>query len=234
MTNVELNWEDPLPSYAIAKNRKNIQHVVCVGIGTPLLGDRWVTELARKDVKDQNHADIRTRCNDFAGYKVTSCVIFVRFVSVNKLWGKGLRSGLEKVLPTFRPKFPPVPRLAQPIGSHEEKIWTTEKLLQVLKRTFQKKMWGQVHSSDKKSNGEASFMDSQCVSACRALDVPRRELERRHLCRFIALAAPSSCNTRLHMLHVSKSRNNNNNSLLQAPPGDQIAHVAHLQRQQQQ
>ena len=55
------------------------------GIGTPLLGDRWVTELARKDVKDQNHADIRTRCNDFAGYKVTSCVIFVRFVSVNKL-----------------------------------------------------------------------------------------------------------------------------------------------------
>ena len=36
------------------------------------------------------------------------------------------------------------------------------------------------------------------------------------------------------MLHISKSRNNNNNSLLHAPPGDQIAHVAHLQRQQQQ
>ena len=50
MTNVELNWEDPLPSYAIAKNRKNIQYVLCVGIGTPLLGDKWVTELARKDV----------------------------------------------------------------------------------------------------------------------------------------------------------------------------------------
>ena len=90
MTNVELNWEDPLPSYAIAKNRKNIQYVLCVGIGTPLLGDKWVTELARKDVKDQNHADIRTRCNDLgnisiAGHKVTSCVISVRFVSVNKL-----------------------------------------------------------------------------------------------------------------------------------------------------
>ena len=40
--------------------------------------------------------------------------------------------------------------------------------------------------------------------------------------------------TRLHRMHISKSRNNNNNSLLQAPPGDQIAHVAHLQRQQQQ
>ena len=130
---------------------------MCVGIGTPLLGDRWVTELASKERRDQNHPDNRTRCIDFAGYKVTSCVIFVRFVSVNKLWGKGLRSGLEKVFPTFRPKFPPVPRLAQPIGSHEEKIWTTEKLLQVLKRTFQQKMWGQVHSSDKKSNGEASF-----------------------------------------------------------------------------
>ena len=208
-----------------------------VGIGAPLLGDRWVTELARKDVKDQNHPDNRTRCNDLgnisiAGHKVTSCVISVRFVSVNKLWGKGLRSGLEKVLPTFRPKFPPVPRLAQPIGSHEEKIWTTEKLLQVLKRTFQQKMWGQVYSSDKKSNGEASFMDSQCVSACRALDVPRRELERRHLCRFIALATPSSCNTRLHMLHISKSRNNNNNnnSLLHTPPGDQIAEDAHLKK----
>ena len=90
MTNVELNWEDPLPSYAIAKNRKNIQYVLCVSIGTPLLGDKWVTELARKDVKDQNHPDIRTRCNDLgnismAGYKVTSCVISVRFVSVNKL-----------------------------------------------------------------------------------------------------------------------------------------------------
>ena len=36
------------------------------------------------------------------------------------------------------------------------------------------------------------------------------------------------------MLHISKSRNNNNNSLLHAPPGDQIAQVAHLQRQQQQ
>ena len=34
-----------------------------VGIGAPLLGDRWVTELARKDVKDQNHPDNRTRCN---------------------------------------------------------------------------------------------------------------------------------------------------------------------------
>ena len=61
-----------------------------VGIGAPLLGDKWVTELARTDVKDQNHPDNRARCNDLgnisiAGHKVTSCVISVRFVSVNKL-----------------------------------------------------------------------------------------------------------------------------------------------------
>ena len=244
MTNVELNWEDPLPSYAIAKNRKNIQYVLCVGIGTPLLGDRWVTELARKDVKDQNHPDNRTRCNDLgnisiAGHKVTSCVISVRFVSVNKLWGKGLRSGLEKVLPTFRPKFPPVPRLAQPIGSHEEKIWTTEKLLQVLKRTFQQKMWGQVHSSDKKSNGNqvlwrvsvyllAEHWTSHAGSSSGGIFADLLHL------LLLPLATPgcTCCTsqkvetttttvccrllqvTRLHMLHISNGNNNKSNRFL--------------------
>ena len=203
-----------------------------MGIGTPLLGDRWVTELASKERRDQNHPDNRTRCIDFAGYKVTSCVIFVRFVSVNKLWGKGLRSGLEKVFPTFRPKFPPVPRLAQPIGSHEEKIWTTEKLLQVLKRTFQQKMWGQVHSSDKKSNGEASFMESVYLLAEHWTSHAGSSsggifADLLHLL-LLPLAIPdcTGCTsqkvgttttvcctllqvTRLHMLHISKSRNHN-------------------------
>ena len=207
---------------------------MCVGIGTPLLGDRWVTELASKERRDQNHPDNRTRCIDFAGYKVTSCVIFVRFVSVNKLWGKGLRSGLEKVFPTFRPKFPPVPRLAQPIGSHEEKIWTTEKLLQVLKRTFQQKMWGQVHSSDKKSNGEASFMESVYLLAEHWTSHAGSSsgsifADLLHLL-LLPLAIPdcTGCTsqkvgttttvcctllqvTRLHMLHISNGNNNKSN-----------------------
>ena len=186
--------------------------------------------------------DNRTRCNDlgnisFGGYNVTSCVISVRFVSVNKLWGKGLRSGLEKVLPTFRPKFPPVPRLAQPIGSHEEKIWTTEKLLQVLKRTFQQKMWGQVHSSDKKSNGNqvlwrvsvyllAEHWTSHAGSSSGGIFADLLHL------LLLPLATPgcTCCTsqkvetttttvcctllqvTRLQRMHISKSRNNNNNS----------------------
>ena len=158
------------------------------------------------------------------------CALFQSTSFEEKVWGRGWKKFSRLSAQSFLQFHVWHNRL----GRTRRKFEQRRNYCKFWRELFGKKMRGPVHSSDKKSNGEASFMDSQCVSACRALDVPRRELERRHLCRFIALAAPSSCNTRLHMLHVSKSRNNNNNSLLQAPPGDQIAHVAHLQRQQQQ
>ena len=96
MTNVELNWEDPFPSF-MRHCKKSQNYPVpastwCVWVLALhfLVTDGSQNWQARKDVKDQNHPDNRTRCNDLGnisigGYKVTRCVISVRFVSVNKL-----------------------------------------------------------------------------------------------------------------------------------------------------
>ena len=136
------------------------------------------------------------------------CALFQSTSFEEKVWGRGWKKFCRLSAQSFLQFHVWHNRL----GRTRRKFEQRRNYCKFWRELFGKKMRGPVHSSDKKSNGEASFMDSQCVSACRALDVPRRELERRHLCRFIALAAPSSCNTRLHMLHVSKSRNNNNNS----------------------
>ena len=44
---------------------------------------------------------------------------------LRKRWGEVGK----KLLPTFCPTFPTVPRLAQPIGPNQKKIWTTEKTI---------------------------------------------------------------------------------------------------------